>query len=104
MLFLAALVFGGLFGVVIMVTHTYLICGDPAPSKVTINGHTQDLASNGCFIYKGWFGEDLLAVTFQNGTHRQIRLYPKLTDDNSTVFKVTPTSETMYGDLRYKVE
>ncbi len=101
---LVAVVFGGLLINVLKVTRTYLICGDPVPSISTLNGQKQDLSPNGCFIYNGWYGEDLLSMTFQNGTDRKVRLYPRVTDDNSTVFKVTPTSETMFGDLKYKVE
>lgn len=84
-------------------THTYLICVEPDPERLTLNGKAQDMGSGDCFILNELYGEHIIDVQFRDNKRVTVAVYPRLSDDNSSSLTITKTKVVGHGDLRYRV-
>ncbi len=84
-------------------SHTYLISANPVPSRITVNGETQEFDPNGCFIFRELYGEHTIHVRYKDGSSITVMVFPRIDDDNSSSLTISKAGVAGNGDLKYRV-
>lgn len=83
---------------------TYIICGKPELTRLTIDGREVELGKHGTYVWQELHGRHRFVATFKGGRSMEASLMPRLGDDNSTVVELQPDQVIVHGDMRYEIE
>lgn len=86
------------------VTHTYLLCTEPAADRFVFDGVEKPLSpqDQGCVIINELGGRHRIEAHF-GSKRRIIDIFPRVSDDNSSQLRIKPDSVIPYGDLQFEI-
>lgn len=83
--------------------HSYVICAEPIPKVMSLNGQPQELGENGCFLMEQDFGEHTVHVQFRDGTSKTLVVYPNFFTDSEYPGLQIKRDRIVSRSLRYRV-